>query len=237
MQTSNPTTSQNKTTRRRLNPPELQIASKQMSEAFSNLNKVINRTAKDDIEDECDVFGKLIAKKLKKLPEHEKEDLMFEIHALFRKRRFERSSSFESFRSSTPNTPQPLTQSEQYNPFVEMPSTSSIKLKRPKSANYPNTTMVSLSPRPHSSLSEPSNTFTPFSDQSNERQYILHIPQSNNSATLNQNSSMVHIISDEVLRPAENISTVIIPNETQTSSVPDHNTDLGDILRQAYYKS
>ncbi|XP_045491091.1 uncharacterized protein LOC123690974 [Colias croceus] len=87
------------TIRRRDNPPELQVASRQMTEAFNNLNKVINNPSKDD-DDECDVFGKLIAKKLKRLPEHERDNIMFDIHALFRKSPNKRSPSGESFCTS-----------------------------------------------------------------------------------------------------------------------------------------
>ncbi|XP_045504526.1 uncharacterized protein LOC123701174 [Colias croceus] len=87
------------TIRRRDNPPELQVASRQMTEAFNNLNKVINNPSKDDY-DECDVFGKLIAKKLKRLPEHERDNIMFDIHALFRKSPNKRSPSGESFCTS-----------------------------------------------------------------------------------------------------------------------------------------
>ncbi|XP_028177808.1 uncharacterized protein LOC114365429 [Ostrinia furnacalis] len=75
--------------------PDFQIASRQMTEAFNNLNKIIKSTqGKTDpatTEDEYDVFGKFIAKKLRKLPEHEREDLMCDIHALFRRSHYDRS--------------------------------------------------------------------------------------------------------------------------------------------------
>lgn len=46
-----------------------------MTAVFTNLNKIINnKLAKEstEVEDEYDVFGKLIGKKLNKLPEHKR---------------------------------------------------------------------------------------------------------------------------------------------------------------------
>ncbi|CAK1578599.1 unnamed protein product [Parnassius mnemosyne] len=198
------TPTQNRTIRRRLNPPELQIASKQMSEAFNNLNKMINK--QDVVEDECDIFGKLIAKKLKKIPEHEREEIMFDIHALFRRPRSFERSSVDSLRSPTPTC-----------------------------RNYPNVTMTS--PRPHSSFSEPHNSFVPFSDGTDGRQYMLHIPETNENTFLNEKSSMVHIIRDEVVRPADKISSVTSPTTIQTRFVPYQTSSMNNIINQAYYKS
>lgn len=39
----------------------------------------------NDEEDECDLYGRLIAKKLRKLPESQRERMMYEIQGLFMK--------------------------------------------------------------------------------------------------------------------------------------------------------
>jgi hypothetical protein len=46
-----------------------------MDQAFATLQ---NMRKKDD--DECDLFGKIIAKIWKKIPESEREELMYEIY-------------------------------------------------------------------------------------------------------------------------------------------------------------
>jgi hypothetical protein len=63
-----PTPSRLKTPGRRKWPQELQHAKQQMDQAFAILQ---NMRKKED--DECDLFGKIIAKKLKKIPESERE--------------------------------------------------------------------------------------------------------------------------------------------------------------------
>ncbi|XP_077297883.1 uncharacterized protein LOC143919440 [Arctopsyche grandis] len=66
------------------NSSELQEATKEMKEAFGILKNVLNKRSNED--DECDLFTKLLAKKLKKLPNHERELFMYEIDGLFIKR-------------------------------------------------------------------------------------------------------------------------------------------------------
>nr|XP_022911147.1 uncharacterized protein LOC111422150 [Onthophagus taurus] len=87
-----------KTIRRRADPPELQDAAKQMKTAFDTLHSVINK--KGESEDKCAVFGKLVAEKLKKLSEDDKEDIMFEIQQIFHNRNVQRPYSVNSSSSS-----------------------------------------------------------------------------------------------------------------------------------------
>lgn len=77
------------TFRRRQNPPELQEAGNQMREAFTMLQNVVAKKTKvnEKEEDECDLYGKILAKKLKKLPEEERELVMYEIDGLLLNRR------------------------------------------------------------------------------------------------------------------------------------------------------
>lgn len=81
----NPTPSRPKpTVRRRGNPPELQEAGNQMKEAFKMFKNVITKRASDKEEDdEYDLFGKMLVKKIRKLPEHEREVFMYEIDGMY----------------------------------------------------------------------------------------------------------------------------------------------------------
>lgn len=68
------------TPRRRSNPTELEEAGKQMKRAFSTLENCINNRKE---EDECDLYAKIFAKKLRKLPENEREIFMYQIDGMF----------------------------------------------------------------------------------------------------------------------------------------------------------
>ncbi|VVD04532.1 unnamed protein product, partial [Leptidea sinapis] len=60
--------------RRSKNPPELSEASKEVANAFGTLNRVLdNKTARHD--DDCDLYAKLLATKLRKFPEYEREEI------------------------------------------------------------------------------------------------------------------------------------------------------------------
>jgi hypothetical protein len=49
-----------------------------MDQAFAILQDMRRKE-----DDECDLYGKLIAKKLRRIPESEREQLMYEIDGLF----------------------------------------------------------------------------------------------------------------------------------------------------------
>ncbi|KAJ8930397.1 hypothetical protein NQ314_016792 [Rhamnusium bicolor] len=107
--------------RRARNPPELQEASKHMTTAFTTLNNLLQTTKNQNEdnnknEDECDLFCKLMAKKLREYSKAEQEDIMYEIHGLMiNKRRcrdrniqptstsFNRPTSSLSFYSQSPS--------------------------------------------------------------------------------------------------------------------------------------
>ncbi|KAG7300743.1 hypothetical protein JYU34_015069 [Plutella xylostella] len=74
--------------RRSRNPPELQEASNEMKRAFSSLNSVLSsKKQKIDSEDDCDLYGKLLAKRLRQFTDLEKQELMYEIDGLLLKKR------------------------------------------------------------------------------------------------------------------------------------------------------
>lgn len=72
------------TQRRRRNPPELNEAGKNIKDAVSTLNKVLQK--KEPQEDDCDRYGKILANKLRKLSEDERLLMMYEIDGLFIKK-------------------------------------------------------------------------------------------------------------------------------------------------------
>lgn len=71
------------TIRRRKNPPELVEAGKYVKEAITTLNTVLGKHSRPHEEDDCDLYGKMLAKKLRKLPEVERLHYMYEIDGLF----------------------------------------------------------------------------------------------------------------------------------------------------------
>lgn len=81
-----PTSNRTAFKRRSSNPPELQKAREQMQNALTTINTVlINKcTQKDDV---CDLYGKLLASKLKKyFCEIEQQEVIYELDELLTKR-------------------------------------------------------------------------------------------------------------------------------------------------------
>lgn len=74
--------------RRCNNPAELKEVNTEMKKAFTTLNNVLdNKQKKEQNEDECDLYGKLLAKKLRQYSETERDELMYEIDGLLLKKR------------------------------------------------------------------------------------------------------------------------------------------------------
>ena len=86
------------TVRRRGMPPELRNGQRQMSEAFETFQSALERSSE---EDEYELFGKLIAKKVRKLPEGQREKFMLEVHNMYVNRFSDGNNSFSAFHSQT----------------------------------------------------------------------------------------------------------------------------------------
>lgn len=71
------------TVQRRGKSPEPEKTGNQTKDAVNILNNIISKRSHDVTDDEYDLFGKILAKKLRKLPEHERTLLMYEIDGLF----------------------------------------------------------------------------------------------------------------------------------------------------------
>lgn len=72
------------TIRRRGTPPKLQEAGNQMKEAyFSLLRNVITNRNSEKEDDEYDLFGKMMVKRIRKLPEHGREEFMHKVESLY----------------------------------------------------------------------------------------------------------------------------------------------------------
>lgn len=75
------------TQRRRKNPPELRNAEKNMNDAITNLNNVINSNKVNPTPlDDCDLYGKIMASKLRSLSSIDRLQLMHEIDGLYLKK-------------------------------------------------------------------------------------------------------------------------------------------------------
>lgn len=86
--------------RRRNNPPELREAESQMKEAFSMLKAVVAKKD-DEKEDECELYGKMLASKLRKLPELERDFLMHNINGMVINALHRSGVSMSSYSSQT----------------------------------------------------------------------------------------------------------------------------------------
>lgn len=79
--------------RRRHHSLEVPDAKRQMKDVFSLLNGIIAERASVKEDDEYDLYGKLIAKRIRKLPEHERDFIMHDIDGIFIKRHHKYLSS------------------------------------------------------------------------------------------------------------------------------------------------
>lgn len=107
--------------RRQHDPPELQKAKKQTDEALQILKTVSQFHNSQLIEDdECNIFGKLVAKKLQRLPEDRRDLVMIKINQLIYEEsqyqnRQKSSLSSPSNTSHPANTPSSFVTSENKN--------------------------------------------------------------------------------------------------------------------------
>lgn len=113
-----------------------------MKEAFTTLNRIAN---KKDEEDECDYFAKILAKKLKKLPEGEREHFMYEIDGMFIRR--------SNFLNNVPNSPSVRLPSPTFN-FLRSPYANSFR----RAQSVPMCQSMSRPTTSLSSYSEPTQT-------------------------------------------------------------------------------
>lgn len=89
-----PRSTSHKTTQHRLKEsPGQQEAGHQMKDVFNLLQNVVSKKPIERDEDECDLYGKILAMKLRKLSEHEREATMYEIDGIFLNRRHLRPES------------------------------------------------------------------------------------------------------------------------------------------------
>lgn len=90
---------------------------KRMDEAFQILTSAANKR-QDPQKDECDLYGDLLAKKLRRYNEDEREEIMLEIDSMLLKRKKKKSVM---------STPVP-TPSPTYSNYIELTSSSSSQL-------------------------------------------------------------------------------------------------------------
>lgn len=98
------------TNRHHPNVPELQEAGSQIKEAFNMLHNFISIKSNDPQEDECDLFARILAKKLRKIPEQERELVMYEIDGMLLNRKYANTPATSSGfidHSCSPPTPSP----------------------------------------------------------------------------------------------------------------------------------
>ncbi|CAG9792695.1 unnamed protein product [Diatraea saccharalis] len=198
----------NRTTlkRRSSNPPELQKATNQMQDALITINTVLaNKSAQK--EDMCDIYGKLIASKLKKyFSDIEQQEVMFELDELLTKR----------IRNSLKQ--RPTSSLSAMNSTDSFDSTSPAEIHRPSSSQ----TFYVL---PDSPVQIPQR---PFSSQSYS---ILHVPEQNNM--FNQSMTLCSPQHEQLQQPTDeqNNQVQILSDEVVDS------VRLKPILQEAFFKA
>lgn len=118
--------------RRSVKPPELEKADKEMSKAFNALNQaILNKDQQNKKEDDCDLYGRLLANKLRKYSDNERQEIMYEIDGLLLKRRRNCSPQYVSSPSQIIISKRPFSSATSYS----CPSPSSSWINRPSSSS------------------------------------------------------------------------------------------------------
>lgn len=157
------------TVRKRKQPPELLEAGNTVKDALATLKTTINKNYPQcQSDDDCDLYGKMLAKKLRQLHEDEKWQLMYEIDDMFIRWRNSLlripaySSPLTTYIPSPSPSPQP-TYSYNYN-----------QLNRSQTSTSSYSDSYTTQERPSTSRSTYSEPALEYSSP------IIHIPNSNN---------------------------------------------------------
>lgn len=119
--------------RRVQKPVELQETRDHMNSALKNLNNVLQNKKTADREDDADLYGKLIAQKLRAYSEIQRQEIMLEIDGLLLKKRIhlEELSSARPRPASSPYPPSSPRPSSQTQFYINSPPSSSRNLASP----------------------------------------------------------------------------------------------------------
>lgn len=85
--------------------PELRETNTQVKNALSTLNKVLTEKSKNDAEDDCDLYAKLLAKKLRQYPLIDRQEVMYEIDGLLLKKSVSLNRQANPFNQRDNSTP------------------------------------------------------------------------------------------------------------------------------------
>ncbi|KAH9642782.1 hypothetical protein HF086_010435 [Spodoptera exigua] len=145
--------------RRSVKPPELEKADKEMSKAFNTLNQaILNKDQQNKKEDDCDLYGRLLANKLRKYSDNERQDIMYDIDGLLLKRRRNTSPQYVSSPSQIIISKRPSSSATSYS----CPSPSSPWINHPSSLTSSNHSYIITSPIQSPSPIPPAQTPSPL---------------------------------------------------------------------------
>lgn len=117
--------------RRSKNPTELQEVNDKMNTSFTALNEVLIKKSKEISEDEWNLYGKLLAKKLRQFTELERAELMYEIDGLVLKKRAAKRHSFSYINANIPSVHSVSPCSSLASPTTSLYSSSNSVLSPP----------------------------------------------------------------------------------------------------------
>lgn len=163
-----------------------------MKKAFSTLESCINNRKE---EDECDLYAKIFAKKLRKLPECEREIFMYEIDGMFINRL--RHCNNQSLTSCT---------NPSFTPPVSNQPKSAVEINTPKRPSSPSLSSYSEPELiPHYSISQPHSP-------------VIHIPERSDTCSNSPISNLCNPAQLSISTSNTNISNQL---NVTTSNAPN----------------
>lgn len=184
----------------------MQQAAKNVTDSIANLNRIVGYKQKERTEDACDLYGKLLANKLRKLSEIDRMQLMHEIDGLYLKKMSQSENIFRPTSTNVslyPYSPRPMVRFPAPTSYVQSPYPSPRELNS-SCSSYSESTLLELQPRrPSSSYSFSSgsaHTSTPP---------VIEIPETIEISAIAQNiyspsqemaaSNPVNVLCDEIV--------------------------------------
>ncbi|CAB3252739.1 unnamed protein product [Arctia plantaginis] len=203
-----PSTSQTPKPLTSLRRPATDIAERQMYSAFGQLTNILSKRQKENQpppkeEDDCELYAKLLAKKLRELPPDDRKLMMYDIDTLFVNRIKEKQ--MRQTLSSYHSVPY---QMQIASPRVKRPSTSQTSYTEPSANTSPYLNRPSPSP---TSYSEPTISFSDQPAPSHSESLLVKSSTQNQPSNLqtsiqpkyitqpDYSTPTIHIISNELI--------------------------------------
>lgn len=194
---------------------------------MNTLHEILNQSQNksEDKEDECDLYGKMLAKKLKKLPESERISFMYEVDGLFL-RRFSRNADFTTRTHRIERSPSTCTTYSESIPQRRLHTPEGYRVQERRLSTPTLSYFATSPPQLHQQQQEPSTSgltyitspqqqitqenVAPQTNTSHPAPIVIHIPEHQSqfcSSPIENSQNSISILSDVMVVPPSDDSS------------------------------